>query len=79
MKQKPIQMTSYIYLLIVPFLSAAVGFGFGHVSYKIYLPIWILNIILMIVSSWFLGLNVIRLNNQENTYLAKAVFLIIAP
>jgi hypothetical protein len=79
MKSKASKTTSYIYLLLVPVITAGVGFGVGHVSYKFYLPIWLLNVVLMIIASWSLGLNAIRLKNEEENKLAKAAFSLIVP
>ena len=42
---------SYIYLSLIPFLTAAFGFGVGQISYKIYVPLWIVNVILMLGSA----------------------------
>lgn len=79
MKSKAAKLTSYIYLLLVPFISAGLGFGVGHVSYKIYLPLWLLNIVLMTLSSWTLGLHIIQEKNEEEKKLAKTVFFLIIP
>jgi type II secretory pathway component PulF len=46
---------SQIYLTLVPFLAAVFGLGVGYVSYKIYLPIWIINVCLMVTATWILG------------------------
>ncbi len=79
MNSRASKTTSYIYLLLVPIITAGLGFGVGHVSYKFYLPIWLLNVVLMIIASWSLGLNVIRLKNEEENKLAKAAFFLIVP
>jgi len=79
MNSRASKTTSYIYLLLVPIITVGLGFGVGHVSYKFYLPIWLLNIVLMIIASWSLGLNVIRLKNEEENKLAKAAFFLIVP
>jgi hypothetical protein len=79
MKSRASKLTSYIYLLLVPIITTGLGFGVGHVSYKFYLPIWLLNVVLMIIASWSLGLNVIRLKNKEENKLAKAAFFLIVP
>jgi hypothetical protein len=79
MKSRASKLTSYIYLLLVPIITTVLGFGVGHVSYKFYLPIWLLNVVLMIIASWSLGLNVIRLKNEEENKLAKAAFFLIVP
>lgn len=74
MDSKAAKSLSYIYLLLVPWAAAALGFGIGYVSYKIYLPIWILNVVLMTLASWVLGLHVIRQGNSEKRNLAKTAF-----
>ena len=79
MKPRASKLTSYIYLLLVPIITVGLGFGVGHVSYKFYLPIWLLNVVLMTIASWSLGLNVIRLKNEEEKKLAKAAFFLIIP
>lgn len=68
-----------IYLSIVPFIAAILGFGVGHTSYKIYLPLWIANVLLMIAAAWTLGLHVSRNEDQEKKQLAKSAFLLIVP
>ncbi len=72
-------MISYIYLLLVPFVAAGLGFGVGHVSYKLYLPIWLLNVVLMTLASWVLGLHVIRQKDKEESDLGTAAFFLIIP
>lgn len=79
MKSRAAKLTSYIYLLLVPFIVAGLGFGVGHVSYKIYLPIWLLNIVLMTLASWTLGLHIIQEKNEEENKLAKTAFFLIIP
>lgn len=68
-----------IYLSLVPFISALLGFVVGHTSYKIYLPVWIANVVLMIAASWTLGLHVCRDKNEEKKQLAKSAFFLIVP
>jgi len=79
MKSRASKLTSYIYLLLVPIITVGLGFGVGHVSYKFYLPIWLLNVVLMTIASWALGLDVIRLKNEEENKLAKTAFFLIVP
>lgn len=79
MKSRASKSTGYIYLLLVPFIAAGLGFGIGHVSYKIYLPLWALNIVLMTIASWLLGLNVIQLREDKESKLAKTAFSLIIP
>lgn len=70
--------TSRIYLLLVPLLVVIFGFGIGKISYTFYLPIWLINVILMVMASWILGLHVIT-KKTEKTYLAAGAFFLIAP
>lgn len=79
MTSKASKLTSYIYLLLVPIVSAGLGFGVGHVSYKYYLPIWILNAVLMTLASWTLGLNVIRRKITDENNLSVVAFFLIIP
>ncbi len=79
MASKTSKLISYIYLLLVPIIAAGLGFGVGHVSYKFYLPVWLLNATLMTFASWSLGLNVIRQNDEAKSKLATAAFFLIVP
>jgi hypothetical protein len=38
---------SLIYLLSVPFLTLLLGFGVGHVNPQMYLPVWVINSLMM--------------------------------
>jgi hypothetical protein len=73
------KLTSYIYLLLLPLIASGLGFGVGHVSYKSYLPIWLLNVILMTLASWILGLHAIQVKNAKENKLAKSAFFLIIP
>ncbi len=70
--------TSRAYLILVPLLAAAFGFGFGKINYTLYLPIWIINVFLMLIASWKLGLHVIN-SKTEKTHLAAGAFFLIVP
>ena len=67
---------SQLYLLIVPILAVALGFGTGKISYTIYLPIWIVNVFLMALASWVLGLKVLK---HKQNHLAAGAFFLIMP
>ncbi len=41
---------SFLYLLCVPIVVTALAFIVGHVSYKIYIPVWILNMVTMMLA-----------------------------
>lgn len=68
---------SRLYLLLLPILVVAFGFGLGKISYTIYLPIWIVNVLLMVLASWVLGLHVYKKNEQS--HLAIGAFFLIVP
>lgn len=71
------QSISRIYLIAVPFLAAIIGFSIGHVSYKIYLPIWIVNTCLIGWALFILGKPLFTLNKGSNLFIA--ILLIIVP
>jgi hypothetical protein len=70
--------TSKIYLLLVPLLVVVFGFGIGKINYKFYLPIWLINVFLMVMASWILGLHVLN-KKTEKTLLAVGAFFLIVP
>jgi hypothetical protein len=70
---------SQFYLTLVPILTLVLGLGVGYVSYKIYLPIWLINVVLMIVSAWVLGADVIKTGNQEKKHIATCALFFIIP
>jgi hypothetical protein len=79
MKSSVSNILSYGYLFLVPIITAGLGFGVGHVSYQVYLPIWLLNALIMIIASWSIGLRAIQLKNKEQSQLAKTAFFLIVP
>ena len=79
MQNSKSRMTSYIYLILVPIIIAALGFGVGHVNYTIYLPVWFLNVVFMIIASWSLGLKAAKLKSKEDYNLAITAFFLIVP
>jgi len=69
---------SQIYLTLVPILTVILGLSVGYISYKIYLPIWLANIIFMTLSMWTLGGYILRTNDIEKKHIvACAAFFII--
>lgn len=72
------QKISRIYLLLVPVLVTAFGFGIGKISYTYYLPIWLFNVVLMVLACWTLGLYIIKTKNK-NAQLASGAFFIVVP
>ncbi len=79
MEPRTLKRLSLIYLLAVPLIGFVLAFGIGHVSYKIYLPLWLFNACLMILASWLTGLHVVRLNNESESRLAKTAFALLIP
>jgi hypothetical protein len=70
---------SRIYLILVPFLTSAMGLGVGYVSYKIYLPVWIINVCLMVWASFILSAPVFRTQDKKIEYLAASALFLIVP
>lgn len=70
---------SQVYLILVPFIGTILAFQIGYVSYKMYLPIWLINVALMVMASWILGLRVIILENTEEIKTAVGAFFLIIP
>ena len=68
-----------VYLSAVPALTAALGFGIGHISYRIYLPIWLINVCLMLMAAWVLGADAIRKDDINKKYLAATALLLLVP
>lgn len=73
------RLTSYIYLILVPIIAAGLGFGVGHVSSSIYLPIWAINVLAMLYASWTLGLKVVKQKPKQDYNLAITAFFLIVP
>jgi len=68
----------YIYLCCIPVLTLILAFALGHISYKIYIPIWLLNFCIMAWAVWTLGAKAFRAVEKEKRYLAYgSSFLIL--
>jgi hypothetical protein len=78
-KKNLIRNVSQIYLSLVPVFVAVTGFTIGHISYKIYLPIWIINACLMIIATWILGAHVARNQDVEKKHLVVISSFLIIP
>ena len=70
---------SQIYLSILPFLVVALAFAVGHISYYIYLPIWIVNSLLMIFAVWTLGAHKFRSADADKKHVIVVAWLLIVP
>ena len=69
---------SQIYLSAVPILTIALGLGVGYISYKIYLPAWLLNVVLMIAAMRTLGGDHYKTTgNTEKRLIICGIFFII--
>lgn len=75
----PIKKISYIYLCLIPLLTIVLAFALGHISPKIYIPIWILNFCIMLISVWVLGANVLRRGDRVAKLLAGSGCLLFLP
>jgi hypothetical protein len=70
---------SQLYLTLVPILTIVLGLGVGYISYKIYLPIWLINVALMLTATWLLGANVLKTDNTEQKHIAVCALCFIVP
>lgn len=70
---------SQVYLTLVPILASAIGLGIGYVSYKIYLPVWIINVCLMVTATWILSIPVMRTGDIEKKHIVACASLLIVP
>lgn len=70
---------SRIYLILVPFLAAALAFTVGHISYTIYLPIWIVHACLMMIAAWTIGAHLLKSPDIEKKQLIIIALLLIVP
>jgi hypothetical protein len=73
------QKLSLVYLWLVPPVAAAIGFGIAPVSYKIYLPVWVLNACLMILSAYHLGVRKLWTRDPSGKQQAITALLLFAP
>jgi hypothetical protein len=79
MKATPLKSNaSQAYLLLVPLLVILFGFGLGKTNYMFYVPIWIVNVGLMSMAAWILGLHTVMDKNSKK-HLAVGAFFLIVP
>lgn len=69
----------YIYLCCIPILTIFFAFVTGHISYKLYVPIWLLNFVLMGMAVGFLGANAFTGYDREKRQLLAAGCLLVLP
>jgi hypothetical protein len=73
------QKLSRVYLWLVPVATVAIGFGIGHVSYKVYLPIWVLNACLMVIAAYHLGVRQLWGDGKAGKQQAITALLLLTP
>ncbi|HVU97961.1 MAG TPA: hypothetical protein VHE34_22210 [Puia sp.] len=69
---------SYVYLCLVPIVTFVLAFVTGHISYRIYVPVWILNLIVMFLALRVLSAGAFR-GEPESRHLAVAGCLLVLP
>ena len=70
---------SLVYLSLVPLWVFILAMAVGHISYKLYVPVWLINVVLMIIATWILGLHVIKNNDRRKKQLAISAFFLVVP
>lgn len=76
---------SWIYLALAPFLGAILAityglvFGVEHISYKIYLPGWMIQSCLMIIAAWIVGARFIGSQDADKKQLVVVSLFMIVP
>lgn len=69
---------SKIYLTAIPFLAAILAFAIGHINNKIYLPVWLINSILMILAARVLSRqNADKHDDAKSRLITGGWFLIV--
>jgi hypothetical protein len=66
---------SLVYLLSVPFLTLLFGFGVGHVNPQLYLPVWVINSLMIVVALRQL----LKFRAPGNPLLIITALLLITP
>jgi hypothetical protein len=70
---------SYVYLCSIPLLTFILAFTTGHISYKLYIPIWLLNFCIMALAAWTLGAKAFNSAQKEKRYLIYGGCLLVLP
>jgi hypothetical protein len=70
---------SYFFLCAVPILTILFAFVTGHISYRIYVPVWLLVVVLMLLAVRSVSAGAFRSANKEKRYLAMAGGLQVLP
>jgi hypothetical protein len=72
-------LLSQIYLALVPLFTIVFGLGVGYIGYKIYLPIWLLNVFFMSVAIWWLSNSTIKREGIQYKNIVISAILFIIP
>jgi hypothetical protein len=70
---------SQAYLTLVPFAAVILAFAIGHISYRIYIPIWCIHACVMAMAAWALGAHMINNQDMERRQTALAASFFILP
>jgi len=70
---------SYAYLCAIPVLTFVFAFTTGHISYKLYVPIWLVNVGLMSLATWTLGRDAFRSEEKNKRHLAYGACFLVLP
>jgi len=75
----PRSTISYAYLCAIPILTFVFAFTTGHISYRLYIPIWLVNVCIMALAVWTLGTNAFRSAEKNRRWLAYGACLLVLP
>jgi hypothetical protein len=70
---------SQVYLVLGPVVTTVLAFAVGHSSYKMYLPLWLINACIMVSAMWMLGAFVIRKQETAKAKLAVMALFLVTP
>lgn len=73
------QALSRFYLTLVPFLAAIVALTIGHSKPQLYLPIWLVHVLLMVIAVWRLGKNSLTSLDPQQRQRGTTALLVIIP
>ena len=70
---------SLAYLVLVPFAAAVIALTIGRSDYRVYLPLWLINSLLMVTAAWIIGANAIKSNDPGKKRLVITALFIFIP
>jgi len=74
---KSTRFAGWLYLLFVPIWVSILGFGLGKISAAYYLPVWLINVLLMVLACWVVGLRAQYIQPEKKLFIAGAFFWIV--